>query len=205
MEFTIECKKRTEGSKARAMRREGLLPATLYGHNGAESISLTMSKKDAETLVKKASVNNTLVQLKVTDIPWNGKALIREVQAHPWKGYLYHLSFFSVAAQDSLEVKVPVSFVGVAPGVVEGGVLDSIFSELQVKCAPDSIPDVIEVDVSNLQVGESLYINQLVLPDGVTVLNDGEQALVTITAAVDNKVEEEAEAAAEQAVTEETV
>lgn len=204
MEFTVECKKRTEGSKARAMRREGLLPATLYGHNGAESISLTMNKKDAETLVKKASVNNTLVQLKVTDIPWNGKALIREVQAHPWKGYLYHLSFFSVAAQDSLEVKVPVSFVGVAPGVVEGGVLDPIFSELQVKCAPDSIPEVIEVDVSNLQVGESLYINQLTLPDGVTVLNDGEQALVTITASVDNKGEEEAEAA-EQGATEETV
>lgn len=196
MEFTVECQKRTEGSKARAMRREGLIPATLYGHNGAESISLMMNKKQAETLVKKASVNNTLVQLKVTDIPWNGKALIREVQAHPWKGFLYHLSFFSVAAQDSLEVKVPVSFVGNAPGVVEGGVLDPIFSELQVKCAPDSIPEVIEVDVSNLQAGESLYISQLVLPKGVTVLNDAEQAVVTITASVDNKVEEEAEAAA---------
>jgi large subunit ribosomal protein L25 len=100
MPVNIECQKRPEGSKPNALRREGLIPATLYGHKGAESVSLILKAKDAQTLLKKASVNNTLVDLTIPDMPWNGRALIREVQAHPWKRTLYHLSFFSVPTQD---------------------------------------------------------------------------------------------------------
>ena len=96
MSLTVECKTRTVGSKPRALRREGLIPAALYGHKGAESVSLTMDAKEAQVLLKKAAINNTLVDLNIPDIPWNGKAIIREVQAHPWKKTLYHLSFFSV-------------------------------------------------------------------------------------------------------------
>ena len=100
MSVSIECKKRPEGSKPKALRREGLIPASLYGHNGAESISLIVNLKDAQILLKKASVNETLVDVNIPDMSWNGKALIREVQAHPWKRNLYHLSFFYVANEN---------------------------------------------------------------------------------------------------------
>lgn len=181
MELTLECQKRPEGSKPNALRRQGLLPAVLYGHKGAESIALTVDAKAAETLLKKASLNNTLVQLDIKDLPWRGKTLIREVQTHPWRNYVYHLSFFSVSAQESLQVTVPLHFVGTAVGAkTEGGTLDTILTELEVSCAPDSIPETIEVDISNLHVGDSLHVNQLKLPGNIEVLGEGDRIVVTV-------------------------
>lgn len=99
--LTIECQTRPEGSKPRALRREGLLPANLYGHNGRESISLVVKAKDAEVLLKKAVPNKTVVDVNIPELSWQGTALIQEVQAHPWKGNLYHLSFYAVNAENN--------------------------------------------------------------------------------------------------------
>lgn len=196
MDVTVECQKRPEGSKPNALRQSGLIPAVLYGHKGTESLSLTLGAKAVETLLKKATVNNTLIQVNIPDVSWTGKALLREVQTHPWKrSEVYHLSFFSVAAQDTLQVVVPLHFVGEAPGVKEGGVLDPVFTELQVQCAPDKIPESIEVDISNLQVGDGLHAEQLVLPEGVTALIEPGETVVTITASVSAAAEDAAEAA----------
>jgi len=178
MELTVECQKRVPGSKPKALRREGLIPAVLYGHKGAESVSLTLSEKVAKTLVKDAVVNNTLIRVKTPG--WSGKALLRDVQTHPWRGDLYHLSFFSVAAQESLEVDVPLHFVGEAPGVKEGGALDSVFTELQVECPPEDIPESIEVDVSHLNIGDVLHVHELELPPEATLLQEPEQVIVSV-------------------------
>jgi large subunit ribosomal protein L25 len=95
MSITLECQKRPENSKPNALRRGGLIPATLYGHQGAESISLVIPEKEAYALLRNAYVNKTKIDLNIADESWQGKAVIREVQAHPWKKTLYHLSFFS--------------------------------------------------------------------------------------------------------------
>jgi large subunit ribosomal protein L25 len=183
MDVTVECQKRAEGSKPNALRRSGLIPAVLYGHKGAESVELTLTAKTAETLLKKATVNNTLVDVQIPDLSWSGKALLREVQTHPWKRTeIYHLSFFSVAAQESLNVAVPLHFVGEAAGVKDGGVLEPILTELQVQCAPGNIPESIEIDVSHLQAGDVLRIEELVLPQGVTSLIEPGEMVVTIAA-----------------------
>ena len=182
MEVTVECQKRPEGMNPRALRRSGLIPAVLYGHKGTESVSLTLNAKTAETLLKKATVNNTLVEVKIPDLPWSGKALLREVQTHPWKNALYHLSFFSVASQDTLDVEVPLHFVGEAAGVKDGGVLEPLITQLQVQCAPGLIPESIEIDVSHLQAGDSLRVAELVLPEGVTALIEPGEMVVTIAA-----------------------
>lgn len=183
MELTIECQKRETGSKPKALRRAGLIPAVLYGHQGAESVSLTVYAKTVKNLLKEGAVNNTLIQLNVPDLSWSGKTLLREVQKHPWKNYPYHLSFFAVGSQESIEVEIPLHFVGEAPGVkVEGGILDPVITELKVQCAPNSIPDAIEIDVSGMQLGDSLLVNQIVLPEGVTTLNDPDQPVVTVLA-----------------------
>ncbi|MGB3494617.1 MAG: 50S ribosomal protein L25/general stress protein Ctc [Elainellaceae cyanobacterium] len=183
MELSIDCQTRSPESKAKALRREGLIPAVLYGHKGAESISICVGAKDAETLVRKASVNNTLVEVNVSDLPWNGKVIIREVHTHPAKGYLYHLSFFSVASQASLEVTVPLHFVGDPIGVrEEKGVLDTPLNELQVRCDPASIPEFIEVDVTNLKVGENLHISDITMPAGVEPAIDADRTLASIFA-----------------------
>lgn len=181
MELTIDCQPRPEGSKPNSLRRAGQLPAVLYGHKGAESIALTIPMKQAELMLRDASLNNTLIQVNIPDLSWTGKALLREVQTHPWRGTPYHISFFAVAAQDSLEVDVPLHFVGTAKGIKEGGgSLDPSLSSLHVKCAPDSIPDQIEIDVSDLGVGDALHISEIKLPAGVVALGDANRTVVSV-------------------------
>ncbi|MBX9254588.1 50S ribosomal protein L25/general stress protein Ctc [Desmonostoc muscorum CCALA 125] len=197
MAITVECQKRPEGSKPKALRRSGEIPANLYGHKGTESISLTINAKTVERLLKRASVNNTLIDLNVTDVPWRGKALLRELQIHPAKGTPYHLSFFAVAGHGDTNVEVRLRFVGEAVGVKqEGGVLDTTVTELQVSCAPENIPEFIEIDVSNLKIGDNLHISDISFPDGVTPLAESERVLVSVLPPqINAAAEEESEAA----------
>jgi len=181
MEITIECQKRQEGTKPRALRRSGVIPANLYGHNGTESITLTLDAKVVERLLKKGSVSNTLIDLNVTDIPWRGKTLLREVQIHPAKRTPYHLSFFAVAGHGDTDVEVPVHFVGEPVGVKQnGGILDTLITSLMVRCAPESIPSMIEVDVSHLDVGDSIHIEDLKLPEGVKTAVEPGQMVASV-------------------------
>ena len=182
MNITVECKTRPEGSKPRALRREGLIPAALYGHKGAESVSLIMDAKEAQILLKKAAINNTLVDLNIPDLPWKGKALIREVQAHPWKRTIHHLSFFSVSGTQKVNLVVPIEIVGEAAGVKQGGILEQNLTELKISCSGDNIPDSIEINVSNFDVGTNLSVGEVIFPEGVTVLDDAEQTVFSIIA-----------------------
>lgn len=182
MAITVESQKRPENSKPKALRRSGLIPANLYGHKGTESISLTINAKVVERLLKRASVNSTLIDLKITDIPWQGKTLLRELQVHPAKGTPYHLSFFAVAGHGDTNLEIPLRFVGTPVGVKqEGGFLDTVLTVLQVSSAPDNIPEVIEIDVSNLKIGDSLRVHELILPEGVTALAEGEQVVASVS------------------------
>jgi len=100
MELSIACQTRDAKAKPNALRREGLLPAVLYGHNGTESVSLTVNQRDADALLRKATTNS-VVKLDIPDMPWSGTARLQEIQAHPWRDMVYHLSFFAVKDGDS--------------------------------------------------------------------------------------------------------
>jgi len=181
MELTLECKTRPEKSTPNALRRDGQIPAVLYGHKGTESVALVVNGQEAERLLKKATVNNTVITINVPDLPWSGKTLLREVQTHPAKGYLYHLSFFSFAAHGSIDITLPLHFVGIADGVKNyGGMLDTVITELPVQGQPDRMPDFIEVDVANLGVGDAIQISDLNLPEGVQTQMDGSTIVATV-------------------------
>lgn len=181
MELSIECKSRDPKSKPSALRREGLLPAVLYGHEGTESVSLTMDKREAEALLRHASVNNTMINVNIPDISWKGKALLREVQSHPWKNLVYHLSFFAVKAQDMVQVEVGLNFVGEPKGVrEEGGVLNTELNEVTVACKAIDIPEIIDIDVSGLALGDTLTVGDLILPEGAEIVGEGTQAVATV-------------------------
>ncbi len=181
MEMTVECQKRPEGSKTKALRRSGEIPANLYGHKGTESISLVINAKTVERLLKKASVNNTLIDLKIDDDSWKGQTLLREVQAHPASGKPYHLSFFAVAGHGKMTVEVPLNFIGEAFGVKqEGGILDTVITEMQLNCLPENIPDSIDIDVTDLKVGENLHVNEIKLPEGVSLTAESSELVVSV-------------------------
>ncbi|MGB3614553.1 MAG: 50S ribosomal protein L25/general stress protein Ctc [Elainellaceae cyanobacterium] len=181
MELSLNCETRSPETKPRALRREGRIPASLYGHDGSTSLALTVNEKDAMTLLRYATVNGSIVDLSVPDKSWTGKVLIREAQMHPWRGLLYHISFFSVANQSSVDVVVPLHFTGNAVGVTEEkGILDTIVNEMPIQCDPTTIPEVIEVDVSALKVGDILHVEDIVLPKGVKSTLDPQRTVVSV-------------------------
>ena len=193
MNITVECKTRPEGSKPRALRREGLIPVALYGHDGANSVSLTIPAKEAQMLLRDAAINNTLIDLKVPDMSWKGKALIREVQAHPWKRTLNHISFFTVSAKQTVEIVVPVVLTGKAAGTEEGGIVEQIMTELQISCSAGNIPESIEIDVSDFEIGTVLHVGEIVLPEGATVLDDPERTAISVVLPAKPVIEAEEE------------
>lgn len=183
MDLTIDCTKRAPEDKPKRLRREGTLPAVLYGHDGAESMALKVSNYDAEALLRKATVNKSVITVNVTDGDWSGKVILREVQKHPWKNKLHHLSFFSIASQDFIEVSMPINFVGEAVGVAnKGGTLDTVMTEVQLKCPPDAIPQSLDVDVSGLDIGDALHIGEIELPKGSSIAVDDKLLVVSVLA-----------------------
>ncbi|MEL6813435.1 MAG: 50S ribosomal protein L25/general stress protein Ctc [Cyanobacteria bacterium J06598_3] len=198
MELTIDCAQRASDEKTKKLRREGTLPAVLYGHDGSNSIALKLSNYDAEALLRKATVNKSVITVNVPDIPWNGKVILREVQKHPWKNKLHHLSFFSIASQDFIEVSMPIHFVGDAVGVAnKGGTLDMVMTEIQLKCPPDAIPQSLDVDVTDLDIGGALHVGEIKLPEGSSVAVDPKLLVVSVLAPRTAASEEAAEEAAE--------
>jgi large subunit ribosomal protein L25 len=93
--FQIDCKKRPEGSKPNALRRSGWIPATIYGHNGTESVQVVVNAKAAEFLIRDAILQKSLVEVTVEDMNWKTGTVLQEVQKHPWKGSIYHISFLA--------------------------------------------------------------------------------------------------------------
>ena len=155
---------------ARKLRAAGEIPAIIYGH-GRDPQSLTVNAHVINKLLEKISYTTTVIELDV-----NGKmarTLIRELQRHPVKRDILHIDFQELVAGEKVTVRVPLKFVGTPEGVrTGGGVLDETIRELHITVDPADIPNHIDVDVSGLQVGKSLHIRDLIIPAGVTVLDD---------------------------------
>lgn len=192
-EPTLNVTTRTETGKsvARKLRAAGRLPAVLYGH-GTEPRALSVDTLELERLFSRISIENTIIGLSVDDgKPVN--VLVREVQRHAYRPEYAHVDFYAVRKGEMLTLEVPVQLVGNAPGVVEGGVLNHNMTSLEIRCVPSRIPEAIEVDVSELQIGDSLRVADLVLPEGVETLVDPEQSVCSIIAPTVEAVEPDAE------------
>jgi len=189
----IEVKAREAGSKhqARRLRREGKIPAVLYGPK-VESLALELNRKDFSNRVAGLEGSH-LVRLKSASTALADKvALVKEMQYHPITGDVIHADFYEVDLTVRIEVSVPLRFIGKGAGVVRGGILQPIVREIQVECLPLDIPQFFNVDVSALDIGDSVHIEDLPMPEGVRAVYDSNFALVTIATPT---VEEEPTAA----------
>ncbi len=182
---------------ARKIRREGFIPAVLYGRE-MEPISLTVNPIDLKKALSTEAGENTLLELHVkSDGEEIAKiALLRDVQYDNLTSRPIHFDFQEILMKELITVKVPVEIVGKAPGIQEGGILEEILREIEVECLPASIPNVIEIDVSQLGIGDSIHIGDLTIPEGVTVLHHSDETIITILSPV---MEEVKPAAAEAA------
>jgi large subunit ribosomal protein L25 len=202
-ENALDVEVRETGGKgvARRLRAAGRIPGVCYG-KGRGAVSISLDPGALRRVLEKSDAGmNTLIHLSVPgggDL--NGKmVLLRELQRDPVMGRFLHADFLAVDLQQTVTVSVPIHVTGKAMGVELGGILDHALRELELECLPLAIPREIVVDVSNLNVGDSLHVRDLVLPEGVTLLTDANLSVISVVAP---KAEEEAPAAAEAAAAE---
>jgi len=187
---------------ARKLRAVGRIPAVLYGR-GVESKSLSINPGELLQLLQGSGAGmNTLIELSVEGA--TRTVLVKELQRDPVNGRPVHTDFYLVDLDKTVEVLVPIRLVGKAPGVELGGILDHPLRELELECSPRAIPESVDVDVSALEVGDSIHVRDLELPEGVSVQTDLNQAVASVITPVvveepevEEELDEEEAAAAE--------
>ena len=177
----IKADHRVKGSKnsARRLRRNGKIPAILYGPK-TQSVPLQVDKKDFSTRVAVLEGSH-LVRLKSSDPSLTEKvALVKDMQFHPISGDVIHTDLYEVDLAARITVRVPLRFIGKAAGVVRGGILQPIVREVEVECLPLDIPNSFNVDVSALDIGDSIHVEDIPMPEGVTAVYESNYAVVTV-------------------------
>ena len=189
-EATLTAAPRTEtGSRAAGrIRRDGLVPAIVYGL-GTEATSVTVSARELQRILSGASGTNTLITLKVGGT--DELALARQIHRHPVKGTLVHVDFVRVRADQEISAEVPIHLEGEAEGAKRGGLLEQLMFSLTITAFPRDIPQSIVHDVSALEIGDQLHVSDLAIPAAVTVTNELDELVVQVTQP--RGMEEEAE------------
>ena len=182
-QLTISAQPRNAAGRnaVKALKRAGLVPAVIYGAK-VPAQNLQLNERELTRLLGHATSESVLVDVQIEG-SGNRTALISEVQHHPVSGTILHVDLHAIAMDELLSVEVPVETTGEAVGVTTGGgVLEIILRELEVECLAADIPTAITVDVSALNIGDSIHVSALKLPKGVTVLNDAELTVVSVAA-----------------------
>jgi large subunit ribosomal protein L25 len=202
LELNATIRKTKGNGPARSLRREGRFPAVLYGP-GTQPVMLSVNVRDFEQVVQKGNIRRTIFSLSIQNGSTVTKpAVIKELQTHPVSGQFLHVDFYEIDMNRKLRVMVPVVPKGKTKGEEFGGMLQIIEREIAVFCLPQEIPDSLEIDVSELGVGDALHVKDIALPGGVELPPGENYTVVTVispkaeAAPVAGPVEgEEAEAA----------
>ncbi|MBI2191507.1 MAG: 50S ribosomal protein L25 [Planctomycetes bacterium] len=183
LKLVVERRSGTGRRACRVLRREGRIPAVLYGRN-QEVIPLMVT---AEALRSALKVESPIVDLDVAGKPES--ALIKDVQYDPMGETILHVDFTRVAMDEEIEIAVPIEPRGRPAGAEEGGVLEQTVKEIQVTCLPSNIPNAIVVDISALKLGDSLHVRELTLPPGVRTAVAGEIVVFLVARPLEEKPE----------------
>ena len=173
---------------ARQLRMQGKMPAVLYGPK-SDPVLLTVDIKELETSLKQGSLGQSIFNLTVEGGKKKATAvMIKELQRHPVSGNFLHADFYEIDMKSKIRVMVPIIPVGKSAGVEMGGLLQVIRREVEVLCLPTEIPESIEVDITELEVGDSLHVEELSTTENIEIPADVNFTILTV---VSPKVEEE--------------
>ena len=186
----IQAEKRSvTGKQVKALRREGKLPAVIYGHN-MDPVSIVLDTRSASRILAKATLSSIItIELDGQQYP----TLVRERQLDFIRNSLIHVDFMAVSMTEKLTANVGIHIEGEAPAVKDfGAILVTGLTELEVECLPTDLPERFIVDVSSLtEVGSGIYVSDVAAPENVEILTDPEEMIVVATAAAAEEVEEE--------------
>lgn len=200
LELKTKVRKTIGNGPARALRREGRFPAVLYGPK-TEPILLSVEVRDFEQVLKSGNVGQLLLSLIIQ----NGQettrpAMIKELQSNPVTGRFLHVDFYEIDLTRKIRVGIPVVAIGTPVGVELGGMLQIVRREVDVLCLPTQIPETIEVDVTNLEIGDSIHVQEIQPEGDVEIPSDVNYTVITILAPkVEAEPEEEGEELEEEA------
>ena len=188
------------GKKVRFLRRQGITPVHLFGHN-IESAALQCDTTQLQHALAQAG-RTRLINLKLDKAKKPRNVVVREVQREPHTGELLHVDFYQVSMEEKIRVDIPIVPVGEAPALkLKDNFLTQELNSLTIECLPDEIPASVELDVSSLtEVDQTIHVQDITLGKEITVLNNPEQLVVKISA---RRIEEEVVAEEEAEVTEE--
>jgi large subunit ribosomal protein L25 len=186
---------------ARALRREGLVPAVIYGGKEAPE-GISVNSRDITKIFNTGRLLSTLIEIEVKGK--KQRAIARDVQLHPVRDDILHADFLRLGKDAKIAVEVAVNFLNeeTCPGLKMGGVLNVVRYTIELNCPADNIPEAIDLDLAEAQMNDSIHISEVNLPDGVEpVITDRDFTIVTIAApaALRSEAEDEAEAAEAEA------
>jgi large subunit ribosomal protein L25 len=205
IELKTKIRTTTGNGPARRLRVSGQIPAVLYGPK-TEPVLLSVDKSDLELLFKKGGIGQVVLNLVIQK---NGEtltmpAMIKELQIHPVSRNFIHVDFYEIKMDQKITAKIPVITTGKAKGVEAGGILQIIRRELEVECLPLEVPESIEVDISDLDIGDSIHVGQIHVEGEVEFLEEDDYTVVTVSSPkMEEEPEEEEEAEEEEAEKEE--
>lgn len=180
---------------ARRMRQSGQLPAVLYGP-GAETVLLSVNISDFDHVLKKSGAGQLLLNLVIQDSEtYTRSAMVKELQTHPVSRNFLHVDFYEIAMDRKIKVKVPIVTTGMAKGVELGGVLQIIRREIEVLCLPFEVPESFEIDIADLDIGDSIHVKDISPEGEIEFLEDEHFTVVTL---LSPKLEEEEEPTEEE-------
>lgn len=181
LELTATARDGSGKGAARGVRREKRVPAVLYGPQ-TESISLSVSSRDLEKLLRDTGGESKLLDLNIEGQASPRQVLIREVQVHPYRRRFVHVDFFEVPLDQPIVVEVPISLLGDSVGVQKGGEVNLIRRTLSVRCLPNQIPESIRVDVGKLDLGQTIHVEDLTAEATFEFTDDGSVGVVSVLA-----------------------
>lgn len=200
----LSAKKRSSrgNGPARRLRSEGMIPGILYGAK-TDPVMLMVNNHELELITKKGNIGQLLFNLIVEgDMPGRS-AMIKELQRHPLTRNFLHVDFYEVRMDKKIPVSIPVVITGKSKGVDAGGMLQVIRRKLEVHCLPNQIPETITIDVAGLDIGDSIHVKEIPLPEGIEIQSEVNFTVVTVLGhkADAQKTEESAEASGAPAKT----
>jgi large subunit ribosomal protein L25 len=202
-QVTLSAQVRTDKGKgaARKLRRDKKVPAVFYGPKAPPTM-LSVSYSDLQALIKSTTSENIILQLQIQSERGveAHSVILKELQTDPIKPVYYHADFCEIAMDKELTLNIALHLEGTPAGVVKGGMLQHVKRELQVSCLPGNMVESIQVDVSNLDIGDAVHVKDIVLPTGIKSLEDEEETVALVAAPyapaeeAEEAVEEEGEA-----------
>lgn len=180
-EILLRAEKRTGTGKGvtRKIRKEGNIPAVLYGR-GVESVPIKISAKEWDTLMRRVRKNVILtMELHGDAGSENRPVMIKSIQPGFLGDDVCHIDFLQVSMERTIEIEIPIHLTGTAKGVIDNGIVEQHLRSIMVECLPTQIPEQIEIDVTNLEIGDSIHVSDISL-SGVKLLEHANVAVVTI-------------------------